>query len=118
MIHDIDIIVKDTHYTGYTSSTTERKQTIANAIDIIDACTDAVRNVSLIYTYDISCGYYVDQLIYSGNMACMTCRSYTDPLDYHKIVANAANAEVQTGKNETIMKNLQNVIYESGYINA
>lgn len=118
MIHDIEIIVTDTHYIGDTSTTTEYSQTIANAIDIVDACTEAVRNVSLIYTYDISCGYYVDQLIYSGNMAYMTCRSYTDPLDYHKIVANATNAEVKQPENETIMKNLQNVIYESGYINA
>ena len=118
MIHDIDIIVKDTHYTGDTSTTTEYSQTIANAIDIVDACTEAVRNVSLIHTYDISCGYYVDQLIYSGNMEYMTCRSYTDPLDYHKIVANAANAKAKKSENETIMKNLQNVIYESGYINA
>lgn len=110
MIHDIDIIVKDTHYIGDTSNTTEHKQTIANAIDIIDVCTDAVRNVSLIYTYDISCGYYVDQLIYSDNMACMTCRSYTDPLDYHKIIANAANAGAKQSEIATIMKNLQNII--------
>ena len=98
MIHDIDIIVKDTHYIGDTSTTTEHRQIIANAIDIVDACTEAVRNVSLIHTYDISCGYYVDQLIYSDNTAYMICRSYKDPLDYHKIVANAANAEVQAAK--------------------
>lgn len=114
MIHDITVTVLDTHYTKDGITETTYTETIPNAIDTIDVYVDALRNISLIYTYDLSCGYYIDSLIYSGNSAYMVCKSYTDQSDYH-ILAIAKQKKTEL---ETIMKNLQNVIYESGYINA
>lgn len=114
MIHDITVTVLDIHYTKDGTTETTYTETIPNAIDAIDVYVDALRNVSLIYTYDLSCGYYVDTLTYHNNSAYMVCRSYTDQSDYHILTISKKN---QT-EIATIMKNLQNVIYESGYINA
>lgn len=97
MIHDITIKVKDTHHTANNTTEQSNIQTIANAIDVIDVCIDAIRNVSLLYTYDISCGYYVERLEYSNNSAYMVCKSYVDKSDYHVLTANAENA-AQKGK--------------------
>lgn len=83
MIHDVQVCVVDVHHAPDGEIRTIYTETIPNAIDLLDAYFDAMRNVSLIYTYDINYGYYVDSLRISKAKTYLKCVSYADQNDYH-----------------------------------
>lgn len=100
MMHDITVQVSDTHYTRNGVDATEQSITVGNAIDAIDVYMDALRNVSLLYTYDLSCGYYVDRLVISTYEAYMLCKSYTDPRDYHILRIDPIKSHVRADESK------------------